>query len=168
MWMLIFYWCSQLCHSDKYFWIFWILVRIVKTFALGWVQISQRNFATLSLTTRKMCWQPRWDAAENLGLWRNFYCSVSLKERIFWVTFSQLIWCGTATVSRSFIQGINFMYLKFRQICIWPPTCKAVLQHKSCLLIANEQAERRQSAYEAASFMPREVLQQAEKFSIVL
>ena len=32
-------------------------------------------------------------------------------------------------------------------------------------LIANEQAE---SAFEAASLMPREILQQAEKFSIVL
>ena len=37
-----------------------------------------------------------------------------------------------------------------------------------CGLIANEQAERRRSACEAASLMPREVLQQAEKFSIVL
>ena len=34
--------------------------------------------------------------------------------------------------------------------------------------IANEHAERRRSACEAASLMPREVLQQAEKFSIVL
>ena len=33
---------------------------------------------------------------------------------------------------------------------------------------ANEQAERRRLACEAASLMPREVLQQAEKFSIVL
>ena len=72
-----------------------------------------------------------------------------------------------ATVSRSFIQCINFMYLKFRQICIWPSTCKAVVQHKSCLLIANEQAERRRLACEAANLMPREVLKQAEKFSIM-
>ena len=35
-------------------------------------------------------------------------------------------------------------------------------------LIANEQAERRQSACEAASLMPRKILQQAEKFSMVL
>ena len=38
--------------------------------------------------------------------------------------------------------------------------------HRS--FIANEQAERRREACEAASLMPREVLQQAEKFSIVL
>ena len=36
------------------------------------------------------------------------------------------------------------------------------------VFIANEQAERRWSACEAASSMPREVLQQAEKFSIAL
>ena len=36
------------------------------------------------------------------------------------------------------------------------------------IFIANEQAERRRSACEAASLMPREVLQQAGKFSIVL
>ena len=66
-----------------------------------------------------------------------------------------------ATVSRSFIQCINFMYLKFRQICIWPSICKAVVQHKSCLLVANEQAKLRRSACEAASLMQREVLQQA-------
>ena len=36
------------------------------------------------------------------------------------------------------------------------------------LVIANEQAERRLEVSEAASLMPREVLQQAEKFSIVL
>ena len=35
-------------------------------------------------------------------------------------------------------------------------------------LIANEQAKQRQSACEAASLMPREILQQAEKFLIVL
>ena len=35
-------------------------------------------------------------------------------------------------------------------------------------LIANEQAERRRSACEVASLMPREVLQQTGKFSIVL
>ena len=35
-------------------------------------------------------------------------------------------------------------------------------------LIANEQAERRREACEAASLMPREVGQQAEKFLIVL
>ena len=35
-------------------------------------------------------------------------------------------------------------------------------------VIANEQAERRREACEAASLMPREVVQQAEKFSIVL
>ena len=35
-------------------------------------------------------------------------------------------------------------------------------------LIANEQAEQKRPACEAASLMPREVLQQAEKFSIVL
>ena len=40
--------------------------------------------------------------------------------------------------------------------------------HPSLWLIANEQTERRRSASEAASLMPREVLQQAEKFSIVL
>ena len=40
--------------------------------------------------------------------------------------------------------------------------------HPSFWLIANEQTERRRSACEAASLMPREVLQQAEKFSIVL
>ena len=34
--------------------------------------------------------------------------------------------------------------------------------------IANEQAERRRSACKAASLVPREVLQQAEKFSVVL
>ena len=42
-----------------------------------------------------------------------------------------------------------------------------LLNNDGCL-IANEQAERRRSACEAASLMPREVLQQAEKFSIVL
>ena len=36
------------------------------------------------------------------------------------------------------------------------------------LFIANKQAERRLSACEAASLLPREVLQQAEKFLIVL
>ena len=36
------------------------------------------------------------------------------------------------------------------------------------LVIANEQAERRLEVCEDASLMPREVLQQAEKFSIVL
>ena len=36
------------------------------------------------------------------------------------------------------------------------------------MLIANEKAERRREACEAASLMPREVVQQAEKFSIVL
>ena len=35
-------------------------------------------------------------------------------------------------------------------------------------LIANEQAKWRQSACEVAGLMSREVLQQAEKFSIVL
>lgn len=35
-------------------------------------------------------------------------------------------------------------------------------------IIANEQAERRREACEAASLMPREVVRQAEKFSIVL
>ena len=35
-------------------------------------------------------------------------------------------------------------------------------------IFANEPAERRRSPCEAASLMPREVLQQAEKFSIVL
>ena len=35
------------------------------------------------------------------------------------------------------------------------------------LVFANEQAERRRSAWGAASLMPSEVLQQAEKFSIV-
>ena len=35
-------------------------------------------------------------------------------------------------------------------------------------IIANKQAEQRRSACKAASLMPREVLQQAEKFSIVL
>ena len=40
--------------------------------------------------------------------------------------------------------------------------------HPSFWLIANKQTERRRSACEAASLMPREVLQQAEKFSIVL
>ena len=34
--------------------------------------------------------------------------------------------------------------------------------------IANEQAERRREACEAASLMPREELQRAEKFSIVV
>ena len=37
-----------------------------------------------------------------------------------------------------------------------------------CHVIANEQAERRREACDAASLMPREVLQQAEKFSIVV
>ena len=36
------------------------------------------------------------------------------------------------------------------------------------MIIANEQAERRRLACEAASLMPCEVLQQAKKFSIVL
>ena len=36
------------------------------------------------------------------------------------------------------------------------------------LVIANEHAERRRKVCEAVSLMPRQVLQQAEKFSIVL
>ena len=36
------------------------------------------------------------------------------------------------------------------------------------LVFANDQVERRRSPWGAASLMPREVLQQAEKFSIVL
>ena len=43
-----------------------------------------------------------------------------------------------------------------------------MLLNKYGALIANEQAERRRSACEAASLMPHEVLQRAEKFSIVL
>ena len=35
-------------------------------------------------------------------------------------------------------------------------------------IIANEQAERRQSACEVVSLMPHEILQQVEKFLIVL
>ena len=36
------------------------------------------------------------------------------------------------------------------------------------LFIANEQAERRRSVCKAASLLPREVLQQAKKFLIML
>ena len=39
---------------------------------------------------------------------------------------------------------------------------------KISLLPGNEQAERRREACEVASLMPCEVVQQAEKFSIVL
>ena len=45
---------------------------------------------------------------------------------------------------------------------------KFILLPASLVIIANEQAERRRSACEAASLLPREALQQAEKFSIVL
>ena len=47
-------------------------------------------------------------------------------------------------------------------------SCSSVVIFLLICVIANEQAEQRRSACEAASLMPREVLQQAEKFSIVL
>ena len=50
------------------------------------------------------------------------------------------------------------------QLC----SCSSVVIYLLICVIANEQAEQRRSASEATSFMPREVLQQAEKFSIVL
>ena len=78
-------------------------------FALGLAQTSQRSFTTLNLTTRKMCWQPRKDAAEKSFFF--FNCSYGVAQ---------------STVSSSFIQWINFMYLKFQQTCIWPS--KAVVQ----------------------------------------
>ena len=50
------------------------------------------------------------------------------------------------------------------QLC----SCSSVVIYLLICVIANEQAEQSQSAFDAASLMPREVLQQAEKFLIVL
>ena len=46
---------------------------------------------------------------------------MSLKKRVFWATYSQPIWCCTVNCEQ-----INFMYLKFGQVCIWPS--KAAVQ----------------------------------------
>ena len=50
------------------------------------------------------------------------------------------------------------------QLC----SCSSLVIYLLICVIANEQGEQRRSACEAVSLMPREVLQQAEKFSIVL
>ena len=70
--------------------------------------------------------------------------------------FSHIFWISSPYDVEHFVFGTSCASLGATR----PLTNTAV--------IANEQAERRREACEAASLMPREVLQQAEKFSVVL
>ena len=82
-----------------------------------------------------------------------FRCKGKLKQTYFYLFLSVRVWA----LYSPFLFQFSQLFSCFLHI---------FLLRK--LLIANEQAERRRLASEAASLMPREVLQQAEKFSIVL
>ena len=169
MLMLIFYWCSQ----------YYATLISIFEFLNSCEDCENIHSRTSSDVPEEFC-NSESDNKENVLTTKMGYCQKLRPLEEFFIVlcclrggfseghFANLNGVAQATVSRSFIQCINFMYLKLRQICIWPSTCKAVVQHKSCLLIVNEQGEQRWSACEAASLMPRKVLQQAEKFSIML
>ena len=80
-----------------------------------------------TLMMKKTFHLQRKDAHENSNQLKNFFIVLCRLRRGFSERhLAHLYGVAQSTISRLFVPWINFMYLKFGQVCIWPP--KSVVQ----------------------------------------